>query len=623
VRECGVTDRRSSASLAVVHSRLAIDYGAATVRAVLVSPGGATVLTLDGAAEMSTAVHVGSNGVVAGAAAWRQAAADPDGFVLSPLRAGTGQVAAGGVQVEVVDLVAATLRQVAAEAQRVAGEPVDDVRLVVPAGWGPRRRTWLRHAARSAGLAVSRLVEAPVAAATRLDVGVAADHTVRDGTRLVLDVGAGCEVTVVQHGPAGGEVLSTLTDDDAGGDRIDADLAVALTGTSLQALPADRRWPTLANIRAARRALSEQVAVTMPMPDGGPPMVVNTSQVSGAARPVFERAGELAVQALGNADLTLEQTGGVHLIGAAAVTPGAPDMVAAKLGATPQLADRPHLAAVLGAADADTIGPANDLEPPRLPPLRRLITLALPGLASLALYAHFVLSADFNNGTPARPGVGYYVLASWGELAVAAVLAEICFLQAASLFAALLDHRTRTAPRQPAGSRITAGAGLAVAAGLATASLYAVTAAVFFNQPVADLLRWALLPILPTAAAAGAVAGLAWHRPTTPPGGWDGLFTFPASSMAAAATGILTVSLWWHGGLPWWLNGWTSSIGLAGGLLIGVAVACALVRHPAGRLALTLPLGFFTTIISRSGPASSRSSTRSPSPPGGAGTPGP
>jgi hypothetical protein len=587
-----------------VHSRLAIGYGAATVRAVLVSPGAVAVLPLDGGGEMSTAVHVGGPGVVAGAAAWRQAAADPDGFVLSPLRAGTGQVLAGGVQVEVVDLVAATLRQVAAAAQAAAGEPIEDVRLVVPADWGPRRRTWLRHAARGAGLAVSRLLEAPVAATTRVHHPAVPGRAVTAEPVLVIDVGAGCEVTVVQHGPAGGEVLSTLADADAGGDRIDTTLWRSLTGADLQDVPADRRWAMLATLRTTRQALSEQLAVTMPQPDGRLPLVVNAAQVAEAARPVFERAGELAAEALHNTDLTVAQTRAVLLIGAAALTPGAAAMVGVKLGATPQLADRPHLAAVLGAADADSIGPVDSGQRQRLrlPPLRRLVTLALPGVASLALYAHFVLAADFNNGTPARPGAGYYVLASRGELAVAAVLAAICFLQAASLFAALLDQHRGLTPGQQAGGRITAGLGLAVAAGLATAGLYAVTAAVFFNQPISELLRWAVLPSLPIAAAAAGVAVLVWHRRSTPVGGWDGFLTFPASSMAAAATGIVAVSLWWHGGLPWWMNGWVGGVGLAGGLLIGVATACALVRHPAARLTLSLALGLFTTIISRSGP---------------------
>ena len=58
----------------------------------------------------------------------------------------------------------------------------------------------------------------------------------------------------------GGEVLSTLADAHAGGDRIGAALVQALTGAGLDDLPAERRWPMLANIRAARHALSEQVA---------------------------------------------------------------------------------------------------------------------------------------------------------------------------------------------------------------------------------------------------------------------------------------------------------------------------------------------------------------------------
>ena len=191
-----------------------------------------------------------------------------------------------------------------------------------------------------------RLVEAWVAALTRPDSLAA---TVPGRPALVLHVGAGCEVTVVQHHADGGEVLSTLADAHAGGDRIGAALVQALTGAGLDDLPAERRWPMLANIRAARHALSEQVAVTMPMPDGQRPMVVNTTQVTEAARPVFERVAELAAQALENADLTLEQLSGVHLIGAAAVTPSATKMIAAKLGAVVQPADRPQLAAVRGA----------------------------------------------------------------------------------------------------------------------------------------------------------------------------------------------------------------------------------------------------------------------------------
>ena len=585
-----------------MHPRLAIDYGAATVRAVLVAPGGTTVLTLDGTSEMSTAAHIGGTGVVIGAAAWRQAAGDPDGLVVSPLRAGTGQVTAGGTQVEVVDLVAATLRQVAAEAQRVAGVPVDDVRLVVPAGWGPRRRTWLRHAARAAGLAVSRLVEAPVAAVHRLETTAA----VLPGDArpvLVIDVGAGCEVTVVQRDPGGTEVLSTLADPDAGGDHLDAALIQALTGTDLQDLPAVHRWPMLTNIRAARHALSDQIAVTMPMPDGQPLTVVNTGQVAEVARPVFERAGELAAQALHNADLTVEQVSAVHLIGAAALTPGAGEMIAAKLGASPQQVERPEATAVLGAADADSAADADEVSgavgPAQLPPLRRLVTLALPGAASLALFAAYIV---FSDGY--RLGVDNVIvpLANWGVPTVAAVLALICLLQAAALFAALLDHDSPAAD-QPASVRISAGITIAVLGGLATAAMYAITAGLYFNQPVVRLVQGVLLSVLPIAVLAAAVAVLAWRRGVAPTGGWDGFLTFPAASMVLAVVGISAVNLWYTVAWPGQFAGWADGIGLAGGLLIGVAVACTLVRHPGARLVLTVPIGFFTVIISRTGPA--------------------
>lgn len=576
-----------------MNSRLAIDYGAATVRAVLVASGGTTTLILDGAGEMSTAAHVSSGGVVTGAAAWRQAAADPDGLVVSPLRAGTGQVTAGGVQVEVVDLVAASLRQVAAEAQRVAGEPVDDVRLVVPAGWGPRRRTWLRHAARAAGLAVSRLVEAPVAAVSRLTPG----PPVAGGPMLVLDVGAGCEVTVVQHEPAGLEVVSTLSDPDAGGDGLDTALIRALTGTTLEDLPAKHRWSMLANMRAARHALSEQVAATTPMPDGQPPMVVNIGQVAEAARPVFERVGELAAQALDNADLTLEQVGGVHLIGAAAVTPGAGEMIGAKLGAAPQPVEHPHAAAVLGAADTTDVTDGAE-KPLPLPPLRRLITLALPGVGSLVLFAWYVLTGDHY-----RVDLWTVVpLADWGVPTIAAALAMICLLQAAALFAALLHHSDPVSAEQPTTGRISGGITIALGAGLATATMYAITAGLYFSQPPTPLARGVLLSVLPIAAAAALVAVLAWRRRVTPTGGWDDFLAFPTSSLITATAGIVTVYLWRSFPWPWWLTAWKDGIGLAGGLMIGVAVACALVRHPGARLALTVPIGFFTTIISRTGP---------------------
>src|SRR4051794_35311481 len=191
--------------------RLAIDYGAADTTAVLVWPDGAwTRLVLDGAGVMSNAVYATVDGdPVVGVPAWRRAASVADGFVAMPLRAGTGTVALPGGEVEVAALVAAGLRQIAATATAGAGG-VGGGRIVVPAGWGPRRRTWWRRAAALAGLGRPQLVEAPVAAALRLlTVGVA----VPVGALLLMcDLGAGFEATVVRRTPHGFDILSTLDD---------------------------------------------------------------------------------------------------------------------------------------------------------------------------------------------------------------------------------------------------------------------------------------------------------------------------------------------------------------------------------------------------------------------------
>src|SRR5688572_4682079 len=134
--------------------QLAVDCGSVTTVGVLAWEGGWLPLLWEGWPWLSSAAFVASDGqVTTGQQAWRAAESSPDGFVPAPLHyAGEDRVVLAGVQVSAADLVAATLRRVVGEAAGVAGGPVEDVRLVVPAAWGPRRSTWLRQVARRAGL---------------------------------------------------------------------------------------------------------------------------------------------------------------------------------------------------------------------------------------------------------------------------------------------------------------------------------------------------------------------------------------------------------------------------------------------------------------------------------------
>jgi hypothetical protein len=171
-----------------------------------------------------------------------------------------------------------------------------EVRLVVPAGWGPRRRTLLRQAAHRAGLGRPTLVEAPVAAV---------QHVVAGGTTLVVgscvvvcDFGGGFEATVVRRGPAGFEVLSTIDGPDAGGARIDEVVAEELARVGDR--PADAgavppvsvadRLVLLASARTAKEALTRSATVTVALPPPRPAVVLHSAVLEGLSGPVLVRA---------------------------------------------------------------------------------------------------------------------------------------------------------------------------------------------------------------------------------------------------------------------------------------------------------------------------------------------
>ena len=588
---CGGTE--SGDHMQTVDARLAIGYGADSTRAVLAWPDGRwQQLSFDGGQPLlSSAVHTA--GMLVGQAAWRQAASTPDGFVPAPLRTitGTDDQAAS-------ELVVATLRQVAAEAWRTVGAPVTDVRMVVPAGWGPRRRTWLRQAAYAAGLGQPRLVEAPVAAADRLlSVGV---QVPVGGFLLIIDVGAGGEASVLRRAPGGFEVLSTLADLHAAAYCIDERLIAALTDDPAPA--GGDWWLSLAAVRAAREQLTTQTVVIVPIP-GRPPMVVHSRLVEQTAEPVWKQTATLAAQAVTAAELSIDQLAGVYLIGGAAATPSTARVIGGILGAEPVPVAEPGIAALLGAAGIDTGAPAGVAAEPadtvQPPPLRRAFGILLPGLASLILYCHTVFAASFNNGTPSNHPYGYYVLATWGEFSIAAVFALVACLAAGSLLGAALTqalHRDGAAtPPALSGSagRVAGGIVLAIVTGGAIAALYGVVAGVYFGVPASRPLGWTVWPIMPIAALAAIVAWLAAGRQLTPPRGWDDLLNFPASSVALTTVGMIGLAIWWNGPIPAVIAGWSHAIGRTGGFLIGAGIACALVRHWTLRAGLGLFLALF------------------------------
>ncbi|MCA2216302.1 Hsp70 family protein [Jidongwangia harbinensis] len=591
---------------------LVIDYGTACTQAVVVWPGGAwEPLTFDGALELSSAVHTaGDDGQVVGAAAWRHAATVADGFVPSPLAVLDGPdsgavTVPGGIKVPVADLAVATLRHVGAVAAARVGGPITDVRMVVPAGWGPRRRTWLRQVALRAGLGQPRLVEAPVAAAQRWLAG--GMHLPVGALLLICDLGAGCEATVLRRGPAGFEVLSTLADPQAGTAAIDDHLLTTLTSPDGAAAADGARWATAAALRTARESLTHQAAVTVPMPASAPTLVVHAHLVEEAAAPVLTQAGDLAARAVAAADLTVGQLTGVYLIGGAAVMPAAAPAIGAQLGAVPQVVTQPGFAAVLGAADTTTpagtqpgaaAGPAGV----QMPPLRRMGSVLIAGVASLALFAQMLFTADFEGGTRRDP---HWILVTWGELTLATTVALVGALSAASWLGTALAHAQPHLPApgragEVAVVRAAGGITLAVLTGLAIAALYAVAAAAYLGLWLSLSLRWAVLPLLPVTAVLAAMAWTLRDRQQAL-NEVDAVLAFPASSIVFTTTGMLLVVVWWSVYLPPALSSIQPVLRILGGVLVGIGIACTLARSLPLRGVLAVFLAVFCVAVAGAG----------------------
>jgi hypothetical protein len=595
--------------------QLGIDYGTASTAAVLAWPDGRYVPVLfDGAPLLPSAVHVDPGGQIrTGVQAWQQAATLPDGFVPAPLRCITdGDLTLGSRTVAVLDLIAATLRRVADEAHHLAGAPPGEVRMVVPAGWGPRRRTLLRQAAHRAGLPEPTLVEAPVAVA---------EHLLATGTAIpvggfvaVADFGAGFEATVLRRGPSGFEVLATVDAPDAGGDRLDHVLAEHLTtvihtaGTGPDPPPAaePNPWPLREAVRIAKESLSQASGVLVPMPSPHPAVVLTTADLANLAGPILAPAAAATRQAIDAAEIPAEQPIGVYCVGGGAHLPQAATLLRDELHlapvAAPTVVPDPRHAAALGAVHATTpIGadqaPAPPPEP--APRIRRAAGILIPGIASLVLVAHAYLTARYEPGAAGNPQYAY-VQANWGELAMAAVFALIASLVAATLIAATLPavapasrQQDLTAP----GAQIGTGLLAAAALGLAVAGLYAVTGAIYFGLPNGPFLRWALLPPLPIAAIAATTALLIVRLGRSPAGSWDSWLAFPPTSVLCAAAGMfliqfsLTAPMYPTHAL---LN---TVIGHGGGLLLGVGAALALARSTTFRIIIAAPLAMFTALI--------------------------
>ncbi|WP_203924752.1 Hsp70 family protein [Rugosimonospora africana] len=589
---------------------LSVDYGAAATAAVLVGPDGAwTPMRFDGADWLLSAVFLNEDGSwVTGAPAWQLGAGAGDRFDSAPIRwLGQDRVGLGGVEVDPVDVVAATLRRVAqAASARLRAAPLGEVRLVVPASWGPRWRTAMREAARRAGLGQPTLVDAPSAAASHL---VASGVQLMVGSFLLLcDWGGGFTASVLRRTRYGFEVLSTIEAANAGGLALDQVLAqqlpaLATAGARQAPSSPGESIAVWSAARDAREALSQAASVTVALPSA-PPVVVTAAGMQADAQPVVTAAADAVRKALDAAQVPPDELAGVFCVGGVAQSPAMVGMLAQATGLAPTVAPDPQRAAVLGSAHAtgpgvDTSNVSVPAAPP-VPGLRRAGAGLVPGVASLGLMVQFLQSATLSR----TPGIGYdpraYLLADWGELALAALMALVTFLTVATVLAAAIPaDNPLDAAGQPAAPTQQIGTALLAACGLgaAVAGLYAVFDAAMLQWSPAPFLRWALIPLLPLIAVITATAALATRYGRIPAQGWDAWLNFPIASVFVTTVGMVLLQEGANGDRVASQEALFNLFARTGGVLIALGVAMVVTRRWRYRLILAGPLAVVAAAV--------------------------
>lgn len=589
-------------------TRLGVDIGAAhTAGIIRLGDGRRTPLTPDGAPSMPGGVFIDpdTGQLIAGAAALAAAVTRPDCYLVDVKgHIAEPTVRVAGRSVEPVELLAALLRHLAAEASRAVGQPPDAVTITVPAGWGPRRRTLVRDAAARAGLPEPDLLAEPIAVAEHL-AAATGGRPPPGACVLVCDAGAtALRLTVLQLQPGDTTMLATLALPESGGDTIDTALVRHATTALTAADPAAGRrlqQPSaledlrdqralLDAARHAKHTLSHMARTVIALPPPHLPAVIDRADLDTVTAPIRDRLPAAVKEVLEAADVIPTHLAAVILTGGAAALPGLADALAAPVGMPPLIPARPDLAAADGAVAhaAPMRAPsAADITLPRVRLRIRHLTAPLAlGAASLALLTQMLTTAevrtDYVRTTSVRADTE--LIAAAGLLAMLAAYA-VAYLAPTTWLTGTTGEATPTT-----GTLIRRAFTLAAGLGLAVAGLYGLFAGTYYGLADPHYLRLAILSATPTAIAALAIAAVGPRIAADQVPTWLTAIRLPVTGILLAAGGIVlmhyanTVS-------PSNVPIDTSVIGMLGGATVGVAIALTVTRQRLIRAVTATVLG--------------------------------
>ncbi|MEV4510852.1 Hsp70 family protein [Dactylosporangium sp. NPDC049525] len=346
--------------------RFAVDLGTSnTVAVVDRGDGTPRPLLFDGNPLLPSAVFADASGTVfVGRDAERHMATDAARYEPNPKgHIDEGLILLGDREVPVVELLAAILRRVAAEAAQTGVLAGGTTVLTCPADWGPRRRAVLQEAAGVAGLGRVTLLDEPVAAATYC-MRVLGSRIAPGRSVAVFDFGGGTlDVTVAQATPDGLRVLATGGLDDLGGTDVDAAL-VGHLGQQVAAhdgelwrrlqhpqTPADfrDRMTFWSEVRAAKEMLSRAASAPVHVPGVDQATHLTREELDRVAGPLVDRAVDETRRVLQRSGVPAAQLDAILLVGGSSRLPLVASRLHARFGLAPVVPEQPELPVAYGA----------------------------------------------------------------------------------------------------------------------------------------------------------------------------------------------------------------------------------------------------------------------------------
>ena len=258
------------------------------------------------------------------------------------------------------EISAMILQKLKTDAENYLGEKVTEAVITVPAYFNDAQRQATKDAGKIAGLDVKRIINEPTAAALAYGLDNEKEQKI-----MVYDLGGGTfDVSIIEIGDGGIEVLSTAGDNRLGGDDFDqkvADYMIAeFKKTEGVDLSADKM--AMQRIReAAEKAKKELSSATttninlpfISMNANGPlhfDMNLTRAKFDELTHDLVERTAEPVRRALSDAGLSASELGQVLLVGGSTRIPAVQDKVKQLTGKEPSKSLNPDECVALGAS---------------------------------------------------------------------------------------------------------------------------------------------------------------------------------------------------------------------------------------------------------------------------------